>query len=190
MELATHAIERFVNDLRRVSEQHRDERSLLAALRPLVQRFAMSRDWLEPRHRDVDASQGFGVHMLHEEPDHTLAVLAANWLPGRTTPPHDHGTWAVVVGVEGSETNVFWERADDGRQPDYAELKQVGQKLLAPGEALAMPAGVIHSVRNDSDEVTLSLHVYGKHPNFTERSQFDPDQRTRTPFKVSVASTQ
>lgn len=189
MDDSDYTIERFVGDLRRLSDEHRDERRLLAALEPLVQRLALSRSWLEPRHYDVDPSQGFGIHMLHEDPDHRLAVFAANWLPGRGTPPHDHGTWAIVVGVEGAETNVFWARADDGAQPSYAELQQVGQKVFQPGEVLAMPAGTIHSVRNESEQITLSLHVYGKHPNFTQRSQFDPDRRTHTPFIVKVAST-
>jgi hypothetical protein len=52
-----------------------------------------------------------------------------------------------------------------------------------------MPAGTIHSVRNESTQITLSLHVYGKHINFTQRSQFDPDRRMHTPFIVKLAPT-
>jgi predicted metal-dependent enzyme (double-stranded beta helix superfamily) len=189
MDDSTYTMERFVTDLRRLTSEHRDEQRLLAALQPLVQRVALSRTWLERRHYDVDAGQGFGIHMLHEEPDHSLAVFAANWLPGRGTPPHDHGTWAIVVGVDGAETNAFWARSDDGSRPGYAELRRVEEKAFQPGEVLAMSTGTIHSVRNESEQVTLSLHVYGKHPNFTQRSQFDPDRRTHTPFVVKVAST-
>ena len=47
------------------------------------------------------------VHVLHEESDHRLAVFAVSWLPGRGVPPHDHGTWAIVVGVDGPEKNLF-----------------------------------------------------------------------------------
>jgi predicted metal-dependent enzyme (double-stranded beta helix superfamily) len=42
----------------------------------------------------------------------------------------------------------------------------------------------IHSVTNETDEVTVSLHVYGKHLNYTGRSQFDPDARTDMPFII------
>jgi predicted metal-dependent enzyme (double-stranded beta helix superfamily) len=181
-------LERFINDLRRLSCEHRDEHRLLAALGPLVKRFALSRTWLDPRHYEADADQGFGARVLHEEPDHTLAVFAASWLPGRGTPPHDHGTWAIVVGVDGPEKNVFWARVDDGSRPGYAELRQIEEKALHPGEVLAMPAGTIHSVHNVSAQTTLSLHAYGKHINFTQRSQFDPDRRTQTPFIVRLAS--
>jgi hypothetical protein len=33
--------------------------------------------------------------------------------------------------------------------------------------------------------VTVSLHVYGKHINYTVRSQFDPQARTAREFKVT-----
>jgi predicted metal-dependent enzyme (double-stranded beta helix superfamily) len=184
-----YTLERFLDDMRRLSSKDRDEPRLLSTLGPLVQRFALRRSWLDPRHYEADSDQGFGVHMLHEEPDHTLAVFAASWLPGRGTPPHDHGTWGIVVGVDGPERNVFWARVDDGSKSGYAELRQAEERVVGPGEVLAMPAGTIHSVRNDSEQITLSLHVYGKHVNFTQRSQFDPDRRTQTPFVVKLAST-
>ena len=44
----------------------------------------------------------------------------------------------------------------------------------------------IHSVVNETDQVTVSLHVYGKHLNYTGRSQFDPEQNTESPFIVKA----
>jgi hypothetical protein len=45
-----------------------------------------------------------------------------------------------------------------------------------------MLPGSIHSVVNETDRVSVSLHVYGKHPNYTMRSQFDPDRNLERPF--------
>jgi len=182
-----YTLARFAGDLRRVTLDGGSERELFSRLSPLVQRFAGSGTWRDPRHYEIDPEQGFGVHQLHEEPDHSLAVLAVSWLPGRGTPPHDHGAWAIVVGVEGPETNVFWERTDDRSRPGHAELRRVGEKVFRPGDVIAMPAGTIHSVTNESERVTLSLHVYGKHINFTRRSQFDPNEQTEQPFIVRIA---
>ena len=151
-----------------------------------MRQFALSEVWREPRHYQADREQGFGAHLLHEEPDHSLAVFAASWLPGRGAPPHDHGVWAIVVGVEGLERNVFFERTDDRSRPGHAELRRIGEQVLGPGDVLAMPAGTIHSVSNDTERVSLSLHVYGQHINFTRRSQFDPEQRTEKPFIVKL----
>jgi predicted metal-dependent enzyme (double-stranded beta helix superfamily) len=184
---SAYTLQEFVDDLHRLRRQDADEQHVLAAVAPLAQRLAASRTWLEPRHYETDAAQGFGAHLLHEERDHSLAVFAASWLPARGTPPHDHGTWAIVVGVDGPESNVFWKRMDDGSAPGHAELRRTGERLLQPGDVLAMPTGTIHSVRNESAQVTVSLHVYGRHINFTQRSQFDPERRTHTPFIVKTA---
>lgn len=179
-------ISRFVGDLRRITSEGLEEVELIARLRPVVQRFAMSGAWRDPHHYEANAEQGFGAHLLHEEPDHSLAVIAVSWLPGRGIPPHDHGVWAIVVGVDGPEKNIFWERADDRSRPGYAELRKIGEKVFGPGEVIAMPTGVIHSVSNESGQITLSLHVYGRHINFTQRSQFDPDRHVEKPFIIQI----
>jgi predicted metal-dependent enzyme (double-stranded beta helix superfamily) len=186
MKHPVYTLDHFIDDMRHAAADAKGEQDAIAAIRPLVRRFALSGSWRDPRHYHVDPQQGFGAHLLHEEPDHRLSVFAASWLPGRGAPPHDHGTWAIVVGVEGSERNVFFERTDNRSRPGYAELRQLGEQTLGPGDVLAMPAGAIHSVTNDSDRVTLSLHVYGKHVNFTQRSQFDPERRIEKPFIVNV----
>jgi predicted metal-dependent enzyme (double-stranded beta helix superfamily) len=53
-----------------------------------------------------------------------------------------------------------------------------------------MPSGTIHSVSNDSERVSLSLHVYGKHINFTSRSQFDLKHHVEKPFIVKLEPRQ
>jgi predicted metal-dependent enzyme (double-stranded beta helix superfamily) len=124
------------------------------------------------------------VHLLHEEADHSLAVFAIAWLPGRGAPPHNHGAWAVVAGVDGLETNTFWQRLDDGSRPGYAEISKNGEKVFGPGEVVAFLPHDIHSVTNETPAVTVSLHVYGKHLNYTARSQYDATARTETPFLI------
>jgi predicted metal-dependent enzyme (double-stranded beta helix superfamily) len=105
---------------------------------------------------------------------------------GRGAPPHNHGTWAVVAGVDGEETNVFWKRLDDGSRPGYAEIVRTGETPFGPGDVVSFLPAQIHSVVNATGEVTVSLHVYGKHLNDTGRSQFDPEARKEPPFLLSV----
>ena len=54
----------------------------MARVSPIVRDMALSKTWLEAKHYDCDPGQGFGAHLLHEEPDHTLAIFAGAWLPG------------------------------------------------------------------------------------------------------------
>lgn len=186
MAVATDDLAQFVKDLRQITAETKNHGAIIDRVRPLAQRLALSKEWLEPRHYECDAEQGFGVHLLHEEPDHTLAIFAVAWLPGRGAPPHNHGTWAVVAGVDGLEKNVYWKRMDDGSRPGHAVLNEVGEEVVGPGEVVALLPGAIHSVANKTDRVTLSLHVYGKHLNHTGRSQFDPEKKTETPFIVKT----
>lgn len=183
-----YSIDQLLAELKQIRADLTDECDILSRARALARRAALSKaNWLEDRMYDADSDQGFGVYLLHEERDHTLAVFAVSWLPHRGTPPHDHGTWALVAGVDGRETNQFFERVDDRSRPGYAELKKIGTKMFDVGEVAAMPTGTIHSVWNETDKITVSLHIYGKHINFTGRSQFDPEKRTETPFVLKVA---
>lgn len=185
MNESAYTLDEFVDDLRRISARSRDEREIMSKVRPLAKRLALAKTWLEPEHYECDQKQGFGVHLLHEEPDHSLAVFAVAWLPGRGAPPHDHGTWAVVAGVDGPEENTFWDRVDDGSRDGHAEIEKRAVKSFAEGEVIAMPPGHIHSVMNNTDAITVSLHTYGMHVNHTGRSQFDPERNVETPFIVS-----
>jgi len=185
----SYSIADLVAGLRRLRASGADEREILKQLRPLAERAARSKDaWLQKHHYEADPQQGFGVHLLHEEPDHSLAVFAIAWLPDRGTPPHDHGTWAVVAGVDGVEKNEFFERVDDRSKAGHAELKRVAGRSFDVGEVLAMPAGTIHSVWNETPETTVSLHIYGRHINHTSRSQFDLEKQAETPYLVKVAA--
>jgi predicted metal-dependent enzyme (double-stranded beta helix superfamily) len=187
MDAAPYSIPQLVADLKRVCAQADGERDTLSAIRPLARRAALSKaTWLEESMYRADVTQGFGVYLLHEEPDHTLAILAVSWLPRRGAPPHDHGTWAVIAGVDGPEKNEFFERIDDRSRSGHAELKKVGEKVCDAGDVLALPQGMIHSVWNDTDTVSVSLHIYGKHVNYTGRSQFDLQAQTETPFIVKM----
>jgi len=176
----------YIEDLRAIARSAADEAEIFARLGPLTRRIALDRSWLGPQHFETDAAQGFGSHLLHEEPDHSLAIFAVAWLPGRGAPPHDHGTWAVVAGVEGAERNIRYRRLDDGSRAGHAELEVKGETTAGPGELVCMKTGGIHAVRNEGDRVTLSFHAYGRHVNFTNRSQFDLATGAVKPFVVHV----
>lgn len=186
MAITTYTLERFIADLRAVAAATGEPGAILDRVRPLARELALSKTWLEPRHYTCDPEQGFGVHLLHEEADHTLAVFSVAWLPGRGAPPHNHLTWAVVAGVDGPEKNIFWKRLDDGSRPGHARIVKQAERVFGPGDVVTLGPDGIHSVVNETDEVTVSLHVYGKHLNFLPRSQFDPELDLEQPFPVKV----
>ena len=184
MSLEAYGLTDFVADLRALAAQTDDPSRMIQGVRPLALKLAADKRWVAPEYYHCDEEQGFGVHLLHEEADHALAVFAISWMPGRGAPPHNHATWAVVAGVDGPELNTFWKRVDDGSRPGYAEIVKTSEKAFGEGEVVSLLPDGIHSVLNTTDRVTLSLHVYGKHLNHTGRSTFDPDAKTEQPFIV------
>ena len=170
----------LVNDVRAAVKQNPTATLLLERLKPLVLRVAAQPDWVKPEYYECNQSQGFGLHVLHEEPDHRLWLVAVAWLPRRGAPPHDHGTWAVIAGVDGVEKNILWHRRGGG-------LERSGEERVGPGDVTAFLPNGIHSVVNESERTTLSVHLYGKNVNFTDRSQFDPDTGAEKLFKVTVS---
>jgi predicted metal-dependent enzyme (double-stranded beta helix superfamily) len=182
----TYSLRQYVDDLRTIVAETSDEDEIIRRVGPLAQRVVADKSWLQPKYYEADEEQGFGVYLLHEEDDHSLAVILVNWLPGRGTPPHDHGTWAVVAGIEGVEHNVRYERLDDRSRPDYAELAVKKDFAANEGELVCIRTGGIHKVTNETDRMTLSLHTYGMHINHTNRSQFNLDTNERKEFIVRV----
>jgi predicted metal-dependent enzyme (double-stranded beta helix superfamily) len=108
-----YTLEQYVADLRTIAAQETDPVRITDRVAPLAQKFAKAPGWFRPEFRQCDPQQGFSLHILHEEPNHDLAVFLISWLPDRGTTPHNHKTWAVVVGMEGSEQEVNYERLDE-----------------------------------------------------------------------------
>ena len=172
------AVTDFVEKLRRARNGSASDAELLHQVAPLLAELARSKAWIRPDHYDCDAAQGFGVHVLHEEPGN-LWLVAVAWLPHRGAAPHNHGTWAVIAGVDGAEENVVWTRHGGVLERGPAEI-------VGPGQVTTFPGNAIHSVFNAGDRTTLSLHAYGRNLNAVERSQFDPDTGEEKPFKLKL----
>ncbi len=155
--------------------------AVMARVAPLLARMAADTAWVRPEYYECDENQGFGITVLHEEPDHTFLVEAICWLPGRGVAPHDHQTWGMVVGIDGVEVNVDWRRSDDGTKPGFADIENALETAVDNGVIVRFEPDDIHSVRNDSDKPSLSLHVYGRTPSMLARSEFDPINKVQRP---------
>ena len=109
--------------------------------------------------------------------------------PGSPTTARRHtitapGPWSP--GVDGSERNIKYNRLDDRSRPDYAELEERCTFTAKPGDVICLKPRGIHLIWNDNDVVTVSLHTYGRHFNYTGRSAFNPETNEVTPFVVEV----
>ena len=174
-------IQDLAQDIKSLLSRSSDPDEIGAAVEALARPFVVDQSWVTDESYAVDEDQGIGIHLLHEEPDYRLLIQTVCWLPGRGVKPHDHQTWGVVLGLDGEETNTSWHRIDDGSKPGHAELEVSDSRIMKRGDVVQLRKNDIHSVTNDGEKRSLSLHIYGADIARTNRSEFDPDDKTQRP---------
>ncbi len=70
--------------------------------------------------------------------------------------PHEHHTWAVIVGIEGQELNHLFRLGPD------RQLRISHDTVVGPGNSLVLDSMTIHSTTVASTQPTFHIHVYGK----------------------------
>ncbi|STX51474.1 putative Cupin region protein [Legionella busanensis] len=179
------ALAPFINDLKALNIKGQGTFLDMKKVQSLMQQWVQKSDWLEEQFTIVNTPKGFKSWLLYEEPNHDMAVNLVAWQPGCEIAPHDHCTWAVVGCISGIEKNYFWTRLDDGSIPGYADLKRQEPPVIChPGEVIAIKADQIHSVVNIADVIAISLHVYGRNLNYTNRCKYDPSKHTVEDFVI------
>lgn len=83
-----------------------------------------------------------------------LTLLKVCFPAGRRTPPHDHGTWAMILLLAGREKNTLYRREPGG-------LRKAGEVTLEPGSILPMLGETVHVAESIGDVPAIGLHVYG-----------------------------
>ena len=126
------------------------------------------------------------LYLLSEDPDGRFALYMSCGMPGKQTPPHDHTTWAVIVGLAGEEENRVYERVDDGSEPGKGQVRVARTQVLTEGTGIAYMPEEIHSIHNLGSVPTRHFHLYGRSlEQLPNRVQFNMDQGT---YKVFPAS--
>ncbi|APW39861.1 cysteine dioxygenase [Rhodoferax koreense] len=161
------AVAEALADIRQTLDRHPIDRATLAVVTTRLERLAAQKalfsraDFPPPA-----ASLGVGASTRYRlnagDGDEGLALYLNSINPGKTTIPHNHTTWAVIVAVEGQEENRVYSRSDDGSNPDHAQLALVRELTVQPGTSIAFLPEDIHSIHVVGDQPTLHFHLYGK----------------------------
>ena len=101
------------------------------------------------------------IYLLSKDEDHRFALYMSCSKGVKKVPPHNHTTWAVIVGVQGDEENYFYERSDDGSVPGKGTLGNTGHETVKPGTGVCMMPEDIHHIETHGTIQTLHLHMYG-----------------------------
>ncbi|MFL6608249.1 MAG: cysteine dioxygenase [Pseudomonas sp.] len=99
-------------------------------------------------------------YRLNDDGD-TPTLYLNSLLPGKSTIPHNHETWAIISAVEGQEINYVYRRDDEGREPGYTTLHLEKEVVVQPGTSIAFLGEDVHGIRVAGEQPTLHFHLYG-----------------------------
>lgn len=125
-----------------------------------LEQLGLQRDLFPDAHFRVTPEFPAQVYRLAEDADGRYALYVSAGLPGKSQPPHDHTTWAIIAGVTGRERNVFFkrEKTDD---PVRDELHRLSDSDVVAGSSVRLLPDDVHTIELIGDEPGLHLHFYG-----------------------------
>ena len=151
------AIEAAVADIRHIEKTEGVNRSSLAKVRARLTQLAARTDLftLADFPPPVPGSARTScLYRLSEDADHRFALYANSGGGHYGTPPHNHTTWAVIVGIEGDEVNRFYDRSGDG-----GVVQRQGEHVVRQGSGVSFLPDDLHSIHIDGR--VLNFHMYG-----------------------------
>ena len=150
------------------------------AVAALERELAAAPGGLDERYQRIPDGEDSALYALHRDPDGRFSVVAAVFRPGFPATIHDHGAWAAIAVLRGTERETWFRRSDD------AGLEQVRTFDSSAGSVRLVPDGAIHTVEALGTEDAVSVHVYGTDILTQERSAFDPTTGAQTPYSPAV----
>src|SRR5262245_41503882 len=149
----TPEIRALIGETQRITETVFNDAGRVAALRPAFARLLAADGWLPEEYaRPDEASRmggSIGQYALYRAEDGSLFLFALVVPVSAATPVHDHLAWGLVGVYRGEQEETVYQRLDDGRDPQRAQLEVRKRQTLHAGEfyTLLPPTDDIHFVQ-------------------------------------------
>ena len=183
-------LEQFCEGYHALLESKPDMKDLIGTGRSLLGELLAHRDWFGDILRKILFDQKFLADQkpgiwpneitLYRSPDRAFVVLCYMWGPYTADTVHDHGSWGIIGSFFQSIAERKYARLDDGKVEGHAELKEVHSHVIAPGETTyVLPLGKgIHKMENLSDDLAITINVYGRSIRKGYIQFFDPEKNS------------
>ena len=149
----------------------------MQAVRQVVEGLRGDIEGIERSLSYVSGVGGNARQVFYRSPN--LTLLKVRFPAGRRTPPHDHGTWAMILLLSGREKNTVYRQ-------EAAGLRKAGEVTLERGSILPMLAETAHVAECVGDEAAIGLHVYGGDILELPRKMWNPQTLEEHPLDWTV----
>jgi len=183
-------VERFVAEIEQVVAKSDDRHHTIERLKPSFEALLADPTWLHADFRQPVAGK-FVQYAVYRAEDASLSIMAMVVPPEVATPVHDHRAWGLVGVYQGRQREKVYRRRDDGSRPEFADLEQVAENVLTPGDitTLVPPDGDIHMIETISAESSISIHVLGNDIGCEHRHRYDVEHQAVHRFKSGYINT-
>lgn len=161
--------QQFIRRLHDLSLPATPAQSQLRKVALALGRLAQMPIWTDCGFRDAAAGQE-QLHALALSPDNGPALYLISDGATVASPPHAHGTWAVIAGIRGCEVNHRYAL----QSAQARTVTRVSTQSVGPGDTLTLLPQDIHSTDVPLGCASFHLHLYGRAlhalPPFTSRT--------------------
>jgi predicted metal-dependent enzyme (double-stranded beta helix superfamily) len=168
------AVAEAIGDIRAIERSGPLDRDRLDGIRARLLRLAAQRelfpagDFPSP---PPGERPGSCLYRLSQDDDDRYALYVNACRDETDTPPHNHTTWAIVVGFEGEELNRFYRRTGDGG------VEEIDREVVSEGRGVTMLPDDLHSIHIRGG--ARNFHLYGLAlERLDQREYFRADDRS------------
>ena len=101
-----------------------------------------------------DTPQTSLSYRIAQNDDDELALYVQCVADGTSAPPHEHTTWAVIIGMRGQELNRLYGPCAGGGEPQVQH-----EVVVERGTGVAMLGDDVHSIHIEG--AATNFHCYG-----------------------------
>lgn len=178
------AVASTIDRIRDIEREKRVTPDALEAIRAELIALAARQELFRPEDfPGPEDGSGDRLYILSIDDNDRFALYLNRGGDNKDTPPHDHKTWAVVVGIRGHEHNKVYRRLDDGSDPGRGEVEVDWELTVEPGNGICLMPQDIHSIHMRGTDIKMHLHMYGIGiPRMVNRVKFDMETGTVAPY--------
>ena len=179
------AVADAVAKVRQIEQSRGVNREALVEIKAVLLDLAQRKDLFPLEDFPLPDEKGL-IYRLSEDADNRFALYMSCGVPGKKVPPHNHTTWAVIVGLDGNEENYFYERTDGGTGPGPATLRQIRHEQVRDGTGVTLMPEDIHHIETGNEQRTLHFHMYGLSlEHLDSRVMYDLDAGSCRPMSAN-----
>lgn len=151
-----------VDLIRKIAEGD-PSREKLAAIRAILVEMAKKTEFFatdEFQPPPKGEYEDIAFYVLSEDEGGKLPLYLSANRAGKAYPPHNHGFWAVIAGIEGIEENRLYHLETKNGEQNVVYDRSI---FVGAGEAVALMPDDIHSIAVPADgpEIARQFRMYG-----------------------------